>query len=122
MSPETLQRIARYLRRQEELGKPRVSTGDAGGPYLPEPSAEDLPWIEATLARLVPGARDPRLEPLVDLLGLWDLGNDPALKKAVFQTRIPQLLLHHLADPVECRAVAEAVGALFRRGSLPRCE
>jgi len=119
--PETLRRVARYLRRQEELGKLRALTGNPGGPSLPKPSAEDLPWIEATLARFVPGTRDPRLEPLVELLGLWDLGNDPALKKATFQTRIPQLLLRHLADPVECRAVAEAVGSLFSRGIVPRC-
>ena len=119
--PETLRRVARYLRRQEELGKLRAATGNTGGPHLPKPSDEDLPWIEATLARLVPGTRDPRLAPLVELLGLWDLGNDPALKKATFQTRIPQLLLRHLADPVECRAVAEAVGSLFSRGIVPRC-
>ena len=119
--PETLRRVARYLRRQEELGKLRALTGNPGGPSLPKPSAEDLPWIEATLARFVPGTRDPRLAPLVELLGLWDLGNDPALKKATFQTRIPQLLLRHLADPVECRAVAEAVGSLFSRGVVPRC-
>ncbi|WP_243665167.1 hypothetical protein [Rhodothermus marinus] len=57
----------------------------------------------------------------MDLLGLWDLGNDPALRKAVFQTRIPELLLRHLADPAECRIVAEAVGSLFSRGVMPRC-
>ena len=116
--PETLRRVARYLRRQEELGKLRALTGNPGGPSLPKPSAEDLPWIEATLARFVPGTRDPRLEPLVELLGLWELGQH---KRAVFQTRIPQLLLRHLTDPVECRAVAEAVGSLFSRGVVPRC-
>ncbi|GIV55169.1 MAG: PBS lyase [Candidatus Kapaibacterium sp.] len=117
--PETLRRVARYLQRQEELGQLRAATGNAGGPYLPKPSAEDLSWIEVTLARLTPGARDPRLEPLVDLLGLWELGQYH--KRAVFQTRIPQLLLRHLADPVECRAVAEAVGSIFSRGVTPRC-
>ncbi|ACY47549.1 HEAT repeat domain-containing protein [Rhodothermus marinus] len=117
--PETLRRVARHLLRQEELGRRRAATGSPGGPSLPRPSAEDLPWIEATLARLVPGTRDPRLEPLVGLLGLWELGQYH--KRAVFQTRIPQLLLRHLADPVECRAVAEAVGSLFSRGVVPRC-
>ena len=116
--PETLRRVARYLQRQEELGKRRAATGSVGGPYLPKPAVEDLPWIEATLARIKPGARDPRLEPLVELLGLWELGQ--YYKRAVFQTRIPQLLLRHLADPVECRAVAEAVGSLFGR-QPPRC-
>ena len=98
-----------------------MAAGNVGGPRLPEPTAEDLPWVEATLARLAPGARDPRLEPLVDLLGLWNLGNDSALRKAAFRYRIPQLLLRHLADPHECRAVAEVVGSLFGRGVTPRC-
>jgi len=119
--PETLRHVARHLRQQEELGKLQTAAGNVGGPRLPEPTAEDLPWVEATLARLAPGARDPRLEPLVDLLGLWNLGNDSALRKAAFRYRIPQLLLRHLADPHECRAVAEVVGSLFGRGVTPRC-
>jgi HEAT repeat protein len=117
--PKTLQRSARYLRQQEELGKRRAATGMTSGPYLPRPSVEDLPWIETTLARLEPGARDPRLEPLVELLSLRELGHH---KQAVFQTRIPDLLLRHLTDPVECRAVAEVIGSLFGRGVLPQCQ
>lgn len=73
--------------------------------------------METVLARLKPGTRDPRLEPLVRLLGLWELGQYH--RQAMFQSRIPQLLLRHLADPAECRVVADAVGSLYRR--RPRC-
>ncbi|MDQ7041811.1 MAG: HEAT repeat domain-containing protein [Rhodothermus sp.] len=120
--PPALQRAARYLLRQENLAERRGLTGSPGGPRLPVPQVEDLPWIEATLARIPAGKHDPRLAPLVELLRLYELGNDVALRKAVFQTRIPELLYRHLEDPVACRGVAHVVGRLHGRQVTPRCE
>ncbi|GGN01825.1 hypothetical protein GCM10007092_15050 [Thermus composti] len=68
--PETLRRVAGYFRQQEFRGQLGALTGNPGSPYLPTPSVEDLPWVAATLARIEPGARDPRLAPLVELLNL----------------------------------------------------
>jgi len=120
--PKTLWRAAQYLLRQEEYSRFQAATGNASGPQLPAPSIEDLSWIEATLSRLEPGSRDPRLEPLVKLLGFRQLGTDPSLRRAVFQTRIPNLLLRHLRDPEECRLVSEAIRSVFQRGTAPACE
>ncbi|BCW92323.1 MAG: PBS lyase [Thermoanaerobaculum sp.] len=113
--PQALTHAWRYLRRLGELAK----LSQSAGLVVPAPGVEDLAWIEATLGRLTPGARDPRLEPVVDLLGLWHLGQYH--RREVFRTRIPQLLLRHLPDPEECEAVAIAVGSIFGRGTPPRC-
>ncbi len=115
--PPALQRAARYLLGQEHLDSMQ------DGPRLPVPAEADLPWIEAMLARLPADRRDARLEPLVELLRLYELGgNNPALRKALFQTRIPELLYRHLTDPVACRVVAHVVGNLHGRQVVPRCE
>lgn len=117
--PETLQRVARYLRRQENLGKLQVAAGNTGGPYLPRPTVEDLPWIKTMLSRIKPGTHDPRLESLVELANIWDLGNNPTLRKAAFQAGVPQLLIQYMNDPKECEVVRHAVGSLFHRSMLP---
>ena len=114
--PPALQRAARYLLGQEHLDSMQ------DGPRLPVPAEADLPWIETILARLPADRHDPRLEPLVELLRLYELGNDAALRKALFQTRIPELLYRHLTDPVACRVVAHVVGSLHARQVVPRCE
>jgi len=119
--PENLRKATRYLRSREGLGQLRGLAGQLPGPGLPRPTEEDLPWIEATLARIPAGSRDPRLGPLVDLMGIRSLGNDLHLRREVFRTRIPELLYRHLSDPQECRWVAAAVGSLHRRMVPPRC-
>ncbi len=117
--PEALHRVWQNLRKLEAQTAQQGAMGFSGTFSLPKPSAADLPWIEAMLARIPAGVRDPRLTPLVHLAGIWYLGNHPALRKAAFRTRIPALLLRHIADPVDCSAVAEAVGSLFGRQPPP---
>ena len=117
--PEALHRVWQNLRKLEAQAAQQEAMGFSGTFSLPKPSAADLPWIEAMLARIPAGARDPRLTPFIHLAGIWHLGNHPALRRAAFRTRIPALLLRHLADPVECRTVAEAVGSLFGRQPPP---
>ncbi|RMG61180.1 MAG: HEAT repeat domain-containing protein [Deltaproteobacteria bacterium] len=114
--PGRLRKVWRFLRGMGERKK--ASLSGAGG-SLPTPGVEDLPWIEETLSRIPAGARDPRLEPVVDLTGIYEIGNNPELEREAFQTKIPSLLLRHLNDPEECRAVQFALGSLFHR--TPHC-
>ncbi|WP_143149590.1 hypothetical protein [Rhodothermus profundi] len=99
----------------------RLLTQPEAARILPMPQRTDLPWLEARLAALPPGDQDSRLQVLVDLGRLYELGNDPGLRQAVFQTQIPRLLLRYLSNPVTCQWVAIALANLYGRWMPPRC-
>ncbi|ROR34434.1 hypothetical protein [Inmirania thermothiophila] len=117
--PQALARAARLLERAADLASRRAAAGGGGGAGPPRPGAGDLPWI----ARQLQGAQaEPRrLGPLVRLLRLYALGQDPGLQRRAWEEGITPRLLEAMGRPGGCEAVRPALHSLLGRMVPPRC-
>ena len=113
-----LERATRLVAAAESLAARCAAAGSSCG-SVPQPGAEDLPWIAQQLGVV---ARDTRrLGLLVRLLGLYTIGQRPELQRKAWEMGITPVLLEAMRRPGGCEAVRPAIHSLLGRMTPPSC-